>query len=208
VYEDSKLKEAVEKGALPPASKTSEQAVMFKRGVEIMEKARYKRLSICHWANNTRERNLYNQLSKSGSVTIPFGAGAGGKIEGYTMFVDRDVKSYMQRIDNGEKPLMFTMSPAEDYELYSSIIGQMDCGQLNLSEIRSRYDVDLEELLKDLFSVWEKKGLIEINGDFLDLAIAGQFWYVNLTQAMLDWLEGLKHTDKLDIMVKAIAGQG
>jgi oxygen-independent coproporphyrinogen-3 oxidase len=190
VYEDSKLKEAVEKGTLPHAAKTSEQAVMFKVGVEIMEKARYKRLSICHWARNNRVRNMYNQLSKSGIVTIPFGSGAGGKIEGYTFFVDRDIHSYINRIDAGEKPLMFMMSPAEDYELYSSIIGQMDLGQLNLSELKTRYDVDLEGLLKELFSVWGKRGLTEINGDFLDLTVAGQFWYVNLTQAMLDWLEG------------------
>jgi oxygen-independent coproporphyrinogen-3 oxidase len=208
VFGDSKLKEAVDRGSLSPPAKTSEQALMFKQGVELMEKARYKRLSICHWARNTRERNIYNQLSKSGFITIPFGAGAGGKIDGYTMFVHRDIKSYMQRIDKGEKPLMFMMSLSEYYELYSSIIGQMDLGQLNLSQIRTRYDVDLEELLKDVFSVWEKRGLIEINGDFLELTIAGQFWYVNLTQAMLDWLEGLKQADKPDIMVKAIAAQG
>ena len=208
VYEDSKLKEAVDRGSLPPSAKTAEQAVMFKKGVDIMQKNKVKRLSICHWANNTRERNFYNSLSKSGSVTVPFGSGAGGKIDGYTMFVDRDVKNYIQRIDKGEKPLMFMMSPPEDYELYSSIIGQMDSGQLNLSQLRSRHDVDLEDLLKEVFGVWKAKGLIEINGDFLDLTIAGQFWYVNLTQAMLDWLEGLKQTDKPDILVKAIAGQG
>ncbi len=208
VYEDSKLKDAISRGSLPPSAKTAEQAVMFKKGVYLMQKNRVKRLSICHWANNTRERNLYNSLSKSGSVTVPFGAGAGGKIDGHTMFVDRDIKSYMERIDKGEKPLMFMMSPAEDYELYGSIIGQMDLGQLNLSQLRSRYSIDLEDLLEDVFSVWKKKGLIEINGDFLDLTIAGQFWYVNLTQAILDQLKMLKQTDKPDIMVKAIAGQG
>ena len=198
VYEDSKLKEAIDRGSLPTSAKTSEQAVMFKKGVELMRKNRVKRLSICHWANNTRERNLYNSLSKSGSVVVPFGAGAGGKIDGHTMFIDGDVKSYMQRIDKGEKPLILMMSPPEDYELYNSIIGQMDSGQLNLSQLRTKHDVDLGGLLEDVFSVWEKKGLIEINGDFLDLTIAGQFWYVNLTQAMLDWLEMLKQADDPD----------
>jgi len=192
VYEDSKLKDAVEKGTLPPAAKTSEQAVMFKRGVEIMQRARYKRLSICHWARNTRERNMYNHLSKSGFITIPFGAGAGGKIEGHTFFVDRDIRSYMQRIDKGEKPLMFMMSPPDDYELYADIIGQMDVGRLNLSEIKSRYRVDLEDALSELFDNWSKKGLIKINDGFLELPITGQFWYVNLTQAMLDWLVMIK----------------
>jgi oxygen-independent coproporphyrinogen-3 oxidase len=208
VYEDSKLKEAVQKGALPPAAKTWEQAVMFKRGVEIMEKARYKRLSICHWARNTRERNLYNQLSKSGFITIPFGAGAGGKIEGYTFFVDRDIHSYMNRIDTGEKPLMFMMSPPEDYRLYTEIIGAMDLGRLNISMLNTRYGVDLEDMLSPLIEAWLAKGLITMSDGFLELTVAGQFWYVNLTQAMLDWLMIIKNNGSHAINVRAIAAQG
>lgn len=208
VYEDSKLKEAVEKGALPPPAKTSEQAMMFKQGVEIMEKARYRRLSICHWARNTRERNIYNQLSKSGFITIPFGAGAGGKIEGHTFFVDRDIHSYIKRIDMGEKPLMFMMSPPDDYELYTEIIGEMDLGRLNISMLSAKYGVDLKDMLSPLIETWLTKGLIKIGDGFLDLTIAGQFWYVNLTQAMLDWLVMIKNNGNHSLNVKAIAAQG
>jgi oxygen-independent coproporphyrinogen-3 oxidase len=208
VYEDSKLKEAVQKGALPPAAKTWEQAVMFKRGVEIMEKARYKRLSICHWAKNTRERNMYNQLSKSGFITVPFGAGAGGKVEGYTFFIDRDIHSYMNRIDAGEKPLMFMMSPADDYELYTEIIGEMDLGRLNISMLSARYGVDLADMLSPLIEAWLAKGLITMSDGFLELTVAGQFWYVNLTQAMLDWLMMIKSNGNHALNIKAIAAQG
>lgn len=208
VFEDSRLKEAVKKGVMPPPSKTSDQALMFKKGVEIMQRARYKRLSICHYAKNTRERNLYNQLSKSGFITIPFGAGAGGKIEGYTFFVDRDINSYIKRIDAGEKPLMFMMSPPEDYELYTQIIGEMDLGMLNISRLSLRYAIDLEDLLSPLIGTWLKKGLITFSDGFLELTLPGQFWYVNLTQAMLDWLVMLKNGTTHEINVKAIAGQG
>jgi oxygen-independent coproporphyrinogen-3 oxidase len=207
VYEDSQLKKAVQKGELPPAAKIWEQAAMFKRGVEIMEKARYKRLSICHWARNTRERNLYNQLSKSGFATVPFGAGAGGIIEGYTFFVDRDIHSYMNRIDAGEKPLMFMMSPADDYELYTEIIGAMDLGRLDISMLIARYGVDLEEMLSPLIEAWLAKGLITMSDGFLELTVAGQFWYVNLTQAMLDWLM-IKNDGSHALNIKAIAAQG
>jgi len=198
----------VQKGSLPPAAKTSEQAVMFKRGVELMEKARYKRLSICHWARNTRERNLYNHLSKSGFITIPFGAGAGGKIEGYTFFVDRDIHSYMNRIDAGEKPLMFMMSPPDNYELYAEIIGAMDLGRLNISMLSARYGVDLEDILSPLIDAWLAKGLIKMGDGFLELSVAGQFWYVNLTQAILDWLVMIRNNGGHALNVKAIAAQG
>lgn len=208
VYEQSKLKEAIDNGTLPPAAKTAEQAVMFQRGIELMDANKLKRLSICHWAHSTREKNIYNSLATSGSVTLPFGAGAGGKINGYSMFIDRDINSYMQNIDRGEKSFMFMMSPVEDYQLYGVIVDQMDAARLNLSKIKSEYAVDLEYLLGDLFAVWEQKGLVELDGDFLDLTVAGQFWYINLTQAMLDCLELLKQPGNTDIIVKEIAAQG
>lgn len=208
VFEDSKLKEAVERGILSPPSSLSEQALMFKRGVEIMEKARYKRLSICHWASSSRERNLYNQLSKSGAVTIPFGAGAGGRIDGYTFFIDRDINSYIQRIDRGEKPLMFMSSPPHDHELYGEIIGQMDLGRLNISQISSTYSLDFMDLVSPLLESWQSKELIKMSDGFLELTIAGQFWYVNITQAMLDWLFMMKNGCSQEINVKATAMQG
>ncbi|MCX8069382.1 MAG: heme anaerobic degradation radical SAM methyltransferase ChuW/HutW [Thermodesulfovibrionales bacterium] len=208
VFEDSRLKEAMVKGVLPPASKTSQQAFMFKRGVEIMQKSRYRRLSICHWAKNTRERNIYNQLSKSGFTTIAFGAGAGGKIEGYTFFIDRDIYSYIKRVDNNEKPLMFMMSPPEDYEIYTEIIGEMDIGRLNLPRLSTKYNIDLEEMLSPLIEVWFSKGLVTLEDGFMDLTTAGQFWYVNLTQAILDWLVMMKNNAIGQLSIDAISAQG
>ncbi len=207
VFEDSKLKEAVQNAALPLPAEISEQALMFKEGVEIMKKAGYQRLSICHWARNTRERNLYNQLSKSGFVTIPFGAGAGGKIDGHAFFVDRDVNSYIQRIDKGEKPIMLMSSPPDDYELHADIIGEMDTGRLNISHLNSKYSIDLEDLLSPLLEIWKARGLIEINDGFLELTVAGQFWYVNITQAMLDWLVMIKNKGDFSLDLKSIVAQ-
>lgn len=207
IYEDSKLKQAIEKGALPAAAKTSEQALMFKKAVEIMQRNRIRRLSMCHWADTTRERNIYNSLSKSGAVTLPFGAGAGGRVSGYTVFVERDIKKYIDMIDRGEKPLMFMMSQPQWHELYSDIIGQIDSrGHLNLSSIKERHGIDLEEICMGLFKEWVKRGLVEINDTYIDLTIAGQFWYVNLTQAILDWMELMQKED-YSITVKAVAGQ-
>ncbi len=208
VFKDSKLKSAIDKESLPPAAKTSEQALMFKRGIELMNKNRFKRLSIPHWGRNSRERNLYNSLSKFGAVTIPFGCGAAGKINGCTFFLERNIQVYMLGLDRREKPFMFMMAPPEDYDLYSDIIGQMDRGQLNLIWIKARYGINIEELLSPLFKEWIRKGLIEINDDYLDLTIAGEFWYINLTQAILDCLVMLREGNSHALLVRAIAAQG
>ncbi|MBZ0157836.1 MAG: heme anaerobic degradation radical SAM methyltransferase ChuW/HutW [Alphaproteobacteria bacterium] len=208
VYNDSKLNDAISRGSLPPAAKTAEQALMFRRGLELMQESRLRRLSICHWSSGTRERNLYNSLSKSGSATVPFGSGAGGKIDGYTMFVDKDIKSYLQRIDKREKPLMFVMSPREGYALYNDIIAQLERGHLNLLWMKAGYGTDVEETFSPLFGEWARKGLVEMNGDYMDLTVAGQFWYVNLTQAILDGLVLLREGGKHSLTVRSIAAQG
>lgn len=207
VFEYSKLKSSIEKGIISPPAKISEQALMFKEGVEIMEQSRFKRLSMCHWGNGTRERNLYNSLSKSGADIIPFGAGAGGRIKGYRFFVERELKSYMERIEKGEKPLMMMVTPPNNYKLYDSIIGQIDRGYLNLRKIKTEHGVDLEEVLKIVFAEWGNKGLTKINGDYLDFTVAGQFWHINIAQAICDLLVKI-NDENYTFPFKAIAGQG
>lgn len=89
------------------------------------------------------------------------------------------------------------MSPPDDYKLYAEIIGSMNLGRLNISMLSAKYNIDLEDILSPLLKAWIKKGLINLNDGFLELTIAGQFWYVNLTQAMLDWLQMIKKSSLL-----------
>ena len=60
VYERTPLGRAVREGTLPPAADIPTQSAMFAAGVQALEKAFYRRLSLTHWARTTRERNLYN----------------------------------------------------------------------------------------------------------------------------------------------------
>jgi len=64
VFRGGPLEKSVAKGSLPRPATLKEQADYYVRGVELMEGAHYRRLSITHWARISRERNLYNLFSR------------------------------------------------------------------------------------------------------------------------------------------------
>jgi oxygen-independent coproporphyrinogen-3 oxidase len=208
VFNKGPLKRAIEQGSLPAPSRTSEQAAMFERGVEFLSGKAFQRLSVCHWARNTRERNLYNFFAKSGAVTIPFGAGAAGKAFGHTFMLNRDVHQYIQEVGQGNKPLLFLMATHEKGRIFNEIVSQMDRGRLNVAWFRVKHDLDLPAILEPVFSAWVDRGLAGWNGEFLDLTLAGQFWYVNLTQSILDCLLMLENDEKPVLPVAGVSAQG
>ena len=77
VFEKSPLARYIANGKLPAAADQAQKADMFARSVEYLTEQNWRRLSNNHWANNTRERNIYNALGKSACDCLAFGCGAG-----------------------------------------------------------------------------------------------------------------------------------
>ena len=188
LFEGGRLAEALRDRNVPAVATVAEQADMFMLADNVMRRRGYWQLSIPHWSHTTRERSLYNSLSKAGAVTIPFGAGAAGKVDGHTLFVDRDIQNYMERTAHGEKPIQMMFVLSAGHELHTDIVGQTDTGRLNFAAISTRHGIDLPRTLSRVFSEWERKGLATIHNEFLELTPAGRFWQANLTQAILDCL--------------------
>lgn len=190
VYPTSLLRRAIEDGNLPAAATTAEQAIMFANAEMLLTESRFRRLSICHWAKTGRERNLYNTLSKGGAAVLPFGAGAGGNIDGLRVSVDRDLHRYMRGIDHGEKPLAKMLRPHPLHDLLTEVVGQMEQGYLNMFTLAARYGEEVLEL-EPLLRIWEDRGLITRGAGMIHLTIAGQFWHVNVMQSVLECLKYL-----------------
>ncbi len=188
VFSDSRLKEFTDKGLLPSQAGLPEQAMMFAKAVDIMERKGQLRLSNIHWARTHGERNLYNSLSKAGSTIIPFGPGAGGRVMGSTTFITKDIDRYIKEIDEGVKPLMFMTEPIKDYQVYYQLIGQLDRGFIDLRALQSHYP-QYYSLAMELIQKWQSRGFVFVSDAIANLTLAGQFWYVNLTQALIDWLQ-------------------
>ena len=190
IFPNSALDQAILNKHLPAAAKLAEQAEMYAYAIQqIKQTPAIKRLSVCHWASSSKERSLYNRLSLGGADIIPFGAGAGGFIAGHSIMCDRNLVSYLARSKAGEKPLMGILTADAQGDLYKEITGQLDRGYLDLNYFANTYNLDFAQLLEPLFSSWQEKQFIYLEAGQLKLTVAGQFWYVNLTQAILDCLQ-------------------
>jgi len=47
--------------------------------------------------------------------------------------------------------------------------------------------LELEEIFLHLLDQWERNGLVEMNDGWMELTLAGEFWQVNLCQALIDY---------------------
>jgi putative heme utilization radical SAM enzyme HutW len=206
IYENSALKKEIDAGRLPPAATTREQAEMFGGAHALLAGWPVSQISVCHWSKTNRERNMYNILSQQGCTMLPFGAGAGGKVGNYRIMLERDVNRYIQRIDGGEKPLVTMIAAPAFSAIHDAIKAQLKLGYLNLSQLAADYDPRLAEI-RILFDLWEERGLIRRDNGLIRLTVAGQFWYVNLTQSVLECVHALFHGESA-WKVQKIAAQG
>jgi oxygen-independent coproporphyrinogen-3 oxidase len=189
VFKGGPLEESVAKGSIPRPATLKEQADFYVRGVELMEAAHYRRLSISHWARTSRERSLYNLSSLARSECVPLGSGAGGWLRNYMLFVGGNLGSYFKAIKAGQKPLsMAFRRPGRDL-LFRDISHQVELGYCDLKKFSSLHDLDLFSILEPVISQWEKVGLVELSDGCLYLTRAGEFWAVNLAQILIDRLQ-------------------
>ncbi len=194
IFPGSALAKGIAAGSLPGTASLAEQGRFFERGVTVMQNARCRRLSMSHWGRTARERNLYNPMAKGRADCLHFGAGAGGSLHGWFMFNDSNVEEYLRRCNSGEKPVAMLTAPPEDLEVLRVILGQMEHCRLNLDDLSAvlarapaRARSDARVLYAPLLDNWKEAGLVAQDGPWVELTLAGQFWQVNLSQALIGW---------------------
>ena len=189
IFSGGPLDDAVKRKRLPKPVSIREQADYYKLGVEMMQAAHQRRLSICHWARSTRERSIYNALSRGRSECILLGSGAGGWIGGNMFFNQQGLAAYTDAVKAGQKPLALGFRGDDAGTLYRDISAQMELGFCDLKALGARHGHDLIDTVGPVVSQWESAGLIRIDGGCLFLTLAGEFWAVNLAQIMIDMLQ-------------------
>ena len=183
----TRMADSIEKGSMPEPATTAEKAGLFKAAIEHLSKRHYRRLSVSHWGRTTRERNIYNHLSKSGCDVIPFGSGAGGNIAGHSMMLHRKLDDYFAAIDAGEKPVMGVVAPNSLYKAFGAAGAAFDLGYMNLRDM-DKSGFAFSTHCEPLFDEWAANGLIERDGDYMTLTLAGQFWAVNMNQGLQQFM--------------------
>ena len=189
VYGQTPLGKAIKDGSIPPAAAIPEQSAMFAASVEAMTTARYRRLSISHWARTSRERNLYNLYVKGSANCLAFGPGGGGNFAGNFYINTPDYASWLQQVAEGRKPLSMLQTPPTHYFLFRAVAEDMEQGCLNLSALEGRFGLPLDAIWSPLLAQWQRAGLVMQDQGRVTLTLAGQFWQVNLSQLLLNYLK-------------------
>lgn len=188
LIDSTPLVPAIAKGKFPVPPDTGQKGAFYRRGAELMHDARWQGISSTHWRRDTRERNFYNLMVKSGADCLAFGSGAGGFLNGYSFRNDGNLESYMQRADAGEKTFSFLMKQPDNRALFNRIKGEMEQGRLNIAWLAERLGGRWESAVLPLISQWQSCGLLTTDGDWIDLTLAGRFWQVTMTTNLLEWI--------------------
>ena len=189
IYKNTPLGKAIEEGKMPAGADLPKQSAMFAAGVEAMEKAFYRRLSISHWARTSRERNLYNLYVKGSANCLAFGPGAGGNLTGNFYMNNSDYKIWQKAVLEGVKPYAMAIQPRQDWLLFRDIAENLEQGWLDMLALKAKHKVDIEFICFPLIEQWQHVGLLENKAGKLVLTIAGQFWQVNLSQLLQEYLK-------------------
>lgn len=195
VFPGGRLAKAVKDGKVPPCADMAGQADMYEASRSYLSGRGIDRLSICHWRKNDREQSLYNTMAKTGAVVYPFGCGAGGNAGNYSLMLQRELRAYTSMIEAGEKPVMMlsTQVETELKKLSNHIIAGLEVGMVDLRSlaILERRCNELRPILQ----LWCRRGLMREDLGVYRLTPAGEFWYVTITQSLVECLQAVLQTE-------------
>ncbi len=200
IFPGTPLHTAIENKKMPPGIDKQQRARMFEKGVEFMKQARFRRLSASHWGRTSRERNLYNQLVKGPSHCLPFGPGAGGNAHGYFFFLQPDYEKWKHIVlEEKCKPIAMMQVSGKNDVLEKTIASELELCRINFCALEKEFHLPLEAVLKDLYSQWERAGLVKKEHQWWVLTTAGQFWQVNLAQLTINYVQQILSKEETQI---------
>jgi oxygen-independent coproporphyrinogen-3 oxidase len=183
------LHHAVAAGKLHPTT-LQDLGAMYEAGVAFLGEAGWQQISNSHWGRTPRERNVYNLRIKEGADCLAYGSGAGGILGRYGYSVAGNLQQYAADIAAGRKPLD-GMSISDDLApARHHVTAGLEVGRLDLTGLILPHIPDARALFAPLLEQWQRAGLVELDGDTVQLTVAGRFWYGNLIAAFNDIITG------------------
>ncbi|MBV7438897.1 heme anaerobic degradation radical SAM methyltransferase ChuW/HutW [Aeromonas sp. sif2416] len=179
------LERVQENGRLGWSADGQQRAGMYAYGAQTLEQGGWQRLSSSHWRRGEREQSRYNQMAKRGAEILPFGAGAGGNVQGHGLMYGRDLGAWHEALASGVRAPGMVMGRNPNAHIDGLLRGALDTGWLALA----RLPAPLREQLMPLFQAWQRHGLAVLTEERLELTLAGRFWNVNLQAGLFEFLQ-------------------
>lgn len=207
IFPGGALEKAVKNGKVPPCADIAGQADMYIAARDYLLSRGVERLSLCHWRRTKRERSLYNTLAKAGAEVYAFGCGAGGHFAGISWMNERVLSDYLALQEKGLKPIMMAghQVDARLGMICDKIISDLEKG---LVDYRSLLVLDSRmEALENVLSLWKERGLMQEEVGVYHLTKAGEFWYVSLSQSLVECAQVIWDDGEVDSPVEEINGK-
>lgn len=191
IFPGGDLDRALRSGRVPPCADVGGQADLYLAARDFLRARGVERLSLCHWRCSEREQSRYNTMVKAGAVVYPFGCGAGGNCEGLSFMQQRELPAYARQVRAGEKPILMMAHQVERplQVLADAVVAGLEQGALDFGSL-CREEARLGALTPVL-SLWQQRGLMREEAGAYRLTAAGEFWYISLTQSLLECLQAL-----------------
>lgn len=186
VFENSRLQEKIQDGSLPEVPTTAQQAVYHIKAYKMLKNLAFSQVSMSHWTKGTRDRSMYNRMSKEGHSMHAYGAGAGGRTPSFGYFTHPALTPYINMVSKGLKPLMGLSRTSANSRLFNMITSQTDCGHIRFDTLNKEAETDIRSLVMPLLESWHSRGLVTLGDNIMRLTPEGQFWYVNIAQSLID----------------------
>ena len=206
IFPEGPLDKAVKNGLVPACADIGGQADMYVAARDFLLEQGVERLSLCHWRRHKRERSLYNTLAKSGADVYAFGCGAGGHFGGITWMNQRTLEAYQADRLQGKKPLLMIAHQVEEDlgQVCDELIRNLEMGFVDLRSLMLR-DRRLEEM-EIVLQLWQQRGLMQADLGIYRLTKAGEFWYISLTQSLVECAQVILAPEQLEAPTEELAG--
>ncbi|MDD3119061.1 MAG: radical SAM protein [Victivallales bacterium] len=186
------LAQKVAAGQLPSLPDETACWTMYRDGEELMAAAGAVRLSIKHYALDSRERNLNNDISGRKHICLPFGIHAGGRLGDYRFAQTDDPAEYRRAVTAGRKPLAAAEQLPPDFPVAAVLAGQISRQRrLNLVPAAATAAADrhhrILELGNAVLEQWREKGwLLPERHGWSGLTSRGMFMHPQLGTELME----------------------
>ena len=190
MFPGSPLDKAIERGKMPPMPEFPEKARLFGTAYKNLIAGGFEHFSPRHWRRTPNERSLYNRLAGGQTDMIPFGSAAGGRLGTIGLSTARDIKSYTEMVERGEKPLgRITEAPLAVEKTGFDKELDMAFETIRVPAI-DKWPDSLRESGSLLLAQWKKAGLLEgdVNGPGMGFTCAGFYWSSRMKKLLLEFV--------------------
>ncbi len=189
-FPGSPLAQAIAGGRLPAAADRAGRGRMYGAAAAKLAEYGFEHFTRKHWRRSARERSLYNRTAQQTTDLVPFGSGAGGRINNAGISLIREINAYTAAVVRGEKPvahfsLPVPKSPALLFR--ERLAAHLEACALPAP---SDFPVKTRDAVRAVFAQWTLAGLLQNtdspeSGTARALTLAGTFWAEHLQRLLI-----------------------